>query len=111
MNQETRNWAMLLHLSVFAGYIVPMAGLIAPILIWQLKKEQMPELDAHGKEVANFMISTFIYGLACFVLTFLLIGIPLFVVLAIASIVLPILGAIKANNGEFYRYPFLIRIL
>ena len=111
MNQETRNWAMLLHLSVFAGYIVPMAGLIAPILIWQLKKEQMPELDAHGKEVTNFMISTFIYGLACFVLTFLLIGIPLFVVLAIASIVLPILGAIKANNGEFYRYPFLIRIL
>lgn len=88
-----------------------MAGLIAPILIWQLKKEQMPELDEHGKEVANFMISTFIYGLVCFVLTFLLIGIPLFVVLAIASIVLPILGAIKANNGEFYRYPFLIRIL
>ncbi len=88
-----------------------MAGLIAPILIWQLKKDQMPELDAHGKEVANFMISTFIYGAIFFLLSFLLIGFPLLVLLAIASIVLPILGAIKANNGEFYRYPFLIRLL
>lgn len=88
-----------------------MGGFIAPILIWQLKKEQMPELDVHGREVTNFIISTIIYGAIFSLLCFLLIGFPLLVVLAIASIVLPILGAIKANNGEFYRYPLLIRIL
>ncbi|MEQ1904162.1 MAG: DUF4870 domain-containing protein, partial [Pirellulaceae bacterium] len=56
MDQNTRTWAMILHLSVFAGYLVPMAGLLAPILIWQLKKNEMPELDAHGKMVLNFMV-------------------------------------------------------
>lgn len=111
MDQETKTWAMILHLSVFAGYVVPFAGLIAPILIWQLKKQQLPELDAHGREVTNFLISMFIYGAAAVALSFLLIGIPLALALVVAGVVLPIMGAIKANNGEFFRYPWMIRLL
>lgn len=111
MDQETKTWAMILHLSVFAGCLVPIAGLIAPILIWQLKKEQLPALDAHGKEVVNFLISMFIYGVVAVALSFLLIGIPLALALVVAGVVLPIMGAIKANNGEFFRYPWMIRLV
>src|SRR5947207_2717362 len=49
MDQQTRQWAMVLHLSQFAGYAVPLAGLIAPIVIWQVKKNELPGIDAHGK--------------------------------------------------------------
>ncbi|MFO0939718.1 MAG: DUF4870 domain-containing protein [Pirellulales bacterium] len=111
MDQETRTWAMLLHFSVFAGYVVPFAGLIAPILIWQLKKQQLPAIDAHGKEVVNFLISMFIYGVVAGVLSAFLIGIPILIALLIAGVVLPIMAGIKANNGEFFRYPWMIRLL
>jgi len=111
MDQNTRTWAMLLHFSVFAGYIIPVAGLIAPILIWQLKKGEMPELDAHGKMVLNFMITMLIYSLIAFVLLFVVVGVFLYIALGIMGIVFPIIGGIKANNGELWKYPLVIQIV
>lgn len=113
MDQETRTWAMILHLSVLAGYVIPIpfAGIIAPLLIWQLKKEQLPGLEEHGKEVMNFVISGVIYGFVCALLVLIVMGIPLLIGLLIAGLVLPVIGAVKASNGELYRYPFLIRLV
>lgn len=111
MDQNTRTWAMLLHFSVFLGYIIPFAGLIAPILIWQLKKGEMPELDAHGKMVVNFIISMIIYSLISFVLTFVLIGILGYIAVFFMGIVFPIIGGIKANSGELWKYPLVISII
>jgi len=102
---------MLLHFSVFLGYIIPFAGLIAPILIWQLKKGEMPELDAHGKMVVNFIISMIIYSLISFVLTFVLIGILGYIAVFFMGIVFPIIGGIKANSGELWKYPLVISII
>jgi len=111
MDQNTRTWAMLLHLSVFAGYFVPVLGLLAPILIWQIKKSEMPELDAHGKMVINFLISMIIYFIGSCVLVFVVIGIFLLIALSIVGIVFPIIGGIKANNGELWKYPLVIPFL
>src|SRR5207248_4635078 len=47
--QQTRQWALFLHLSILAGFVVPFAGLIVPIVIWQLKKAELPGIDVHGK--------------------------------------------------------------
>lgn len=99
---------MLLHLSLLAGFLVPMAGLIAPIVIWQIKKTELPGIDVHGKIVANWVISAFLYGVGCFLLVFVLVGIPLFIALGIMAIVFPIIGGIKANNGEAWKYPLSI---
>ncbi|MCL6501246.1 MAG: DUF4870 domain-containing protein [Pirellulales bacterium] len=109
--REVRQWAMFLHLSLLAGYLVPLAGLVAPIVIWQLKKAEMPELDVHGKIVVNWLLSYVIYGIASFFLAFVLIGIPLLAALGIVGIVFPIVGGIKANNGEVWQYPLSIRFL
>lgn len=111
MDQKTRTWAMILHLSVFAGYVVPMAGLIAPIVIWQLKKEEMPELDAHGKVVTNFIINMLICSAIAFVLAYVLIGFLIFIVLGVIGVAYPIIGGIKANNGELWQYPPAIQFL
>jgi len=106
--QQTNQWAMILHLSQFAGYLVPFAGLIAPIVIWQVKKNDLPGIDAHGKVVMNWILSALIYGVVSFLLTFILIGIPMIFILGLLLIIFPIIGGIKANNGEVWKYPLSI---
>jgi len=109
--QQARQWAMFLHLSQLAGYIIPLVGLIAPIVIWQMKKDEYPILDEHGKAVVNWIISELIYGAICFVLVFIVIGFPMLMVLGILAVIFPIIGGIKANNGELWHYPMAINIL
>ncbi len=111
MDQSTKTWAMLLHLSVLAGFVVPLGGLVAPILIWQLKKSEMPEIDAHGKMVLNFLISMLIYSLVAFLLTFVVIGVFLFFALVAVGVIFPIIGGIKANNGELWQYPLILELV
>ena len=106
--EQVRQWAMLLHLSLLAGYLVPLAGLIAPILIWQLKKNDLPELDVHGKIAANWIISSLIYGVIGFLLVFVFIGFLVLLAVGIMGVVFPVIASIKANNGETWRYPMSI---
>jgi uncharacterized protein len=106
-----RQWAMFLHFSILLGFFVPIAGLIAPIVIWQLKKVEFPEIDAHGKVVVNWIISVIIYGCVCLVLTLILIGKLLLFILFALCVVFPIIGGIKANNGEIWKYPLSIEFV
>jgi uncharacterized Tic20 family protein len=108
---KTRQWALFLHLSLLAGFIVPILGLVTPILIWQLKKTEFPDLDVHGKIVMNWLISTILYAVISAALILVLIGIPLLIGLGILCIIFPIIGGIKANNGEVWRYPLSIEFL
>ena len=110
-DRETRLWAMFLHLSLLAGFLMPLGGLIVPIVIWQLKKADMPELNVHGKIVVNWIISEIIYAFVGLILAFVWIGIPLLIALKFLSVVFPIIGGLKANDGEAWNYPFSIRFL
>ena len=102
-------YCMLMHLSLFAGAAVPGAGLVLPIVMWVVNKDQSPVIDANGKNILNFMISIFIYAFVSGILSLMIIGlIPLFAVI-IAAIVCPIIAAVKANNGEYWPYPLCIR--
>ncbi|KAA9132604.1 DUF4870 domain-containing protein [Marinihelvus fidelis] len=104
-DRETRQWAMFLHFSVLAGWVVPLAGLIVPIIIWQLKKDDLPGIVPHAHIVMNWIITSLVYGVICFILTFILIGIFGFMALALATIIFSIIGGIKANEGEAWPYP------
>lgn len=103
--EQLRHWAMILHLSLLAGLLVPVAGVIVPILLWLVKREELPELDSHGKVIANWIISALIYGFVFGLLAFIFIGIPLLALLGFLSLLFPIIGAIKASSGELWRYP------
>ena len=110
--KDFRTWAMVLHLSLLAGYtVVPLVGLIAPIVIWQIKKNELPEMDVHGKIVVNWIISSLIYSAIGFVLMFILIGVPILIALYVLGIVFPIIGAIKANSGIAWKYPLTINFI
>jgi uncharacterized protein len=110
-DKKSREWAMFLHLSVLLGTVAPIIGLAAPIVIWQMKKDEMPIIDVHGKNVMNWIISFVIYCAGSIVLAIVLIGIPLLLALAAVSIIFPIIGGIKANNGEVWQYPLSMKFL
>jgi uncharacterized Tic20 family protein len=82
-----------------------------PIVIWQIKKHDLPGVDPHGKMVTNWLISAFIYSLICFILSFILIGFPLMFVLAVLAVIFPVIGGIKANDGQLWKYPLTITFL
>lgn len=108
---DEKQMGLILHLSQLANVIFFPVGIVAPIIIWQTQKEKMPAIDAHGKMVANWMISVTIYSIVSIILMFVLIGFLTILAVAIMGIVFPIIGAIKANNGELWEYPVTIKFI
>ena len=113
---EYRTWGMLTHLSTFAGSFVgfPFLG---PLVMWLIKKDEHPFVDHHGKEALNFNLSLLLYLVVGGLLSVLTLGIGLIVFLPgllvglVVWVVFSIQAAIKANNGEGYRYPLTIRFI
>lgn len=108
---QTRRWAVLLHVSQYSYFLLPVAGIAVPILIWLLKKDELPGLDAHGRMVVNWFVSLLLYLVASWVLMLVLVGFPLMVLLLLLAVVYPIVAAIKANDGQLWRYPGAIQFL
>lgn len=107
-----KTMAMLCHLLSFVGLLgIPLGNILGPLVLWLVKKDQDALVDATGKEVLNFQISASIYGIVCILLALAVIGFILLPILIIAVIVYTIIGAIKANEGQLYRYPFTIRFI
>ncbi len=106
---DEKNYSMLMHLSQFGGFIVPLAGLIMPIVMWLTNNKESETIDAHGKNIINWMISSVIYAIISAVLIFIYVGIGLLIILVIIEIIFPIVGGIKANRGEVWKYPLAIR--
>ena len=110
--KEARMWAMWCHLAAFSGYLgVPFGNIIGPLILWLMKREMDPFVDAQGKEALNFQISLTIYLLVSLLLCLILIGFILLPVVYVGGLILTIVAAVKANDGEDYRYPFTIRLI
>ncbi len=110
-NNEQKQFAMFTHLSALTGFIIPFGNLLGPLIFWQIKKNEMPFVDDQGKEALNFQITATIAAVICVILMFVLIGFVLIFVVGIAWLVLTIIGGIRANEGEYYRYPMTLRLI
>jgi uncharacterized Tic20 family protein len=107
-----RSLGMLCHLLGFVGFIgIPLGNVLGPLVLWLVKKDSDAFVAETGRNVLNFQISASIYGLICGLLMFVFIGVILLPILLIAVIVLTIIGALKANEGILYEYPYTIRFL
>lgn len=109
--KSERTWAMLCHLSALAGFIVGIGYIIAPLVIWLIKKDQYPLVNDQGKESVNFQISMTIYAAVAAVLVLIAIGIPLLFAILVFDIIQVIIASIRANEGIAYRYPLTIRLI
>lgn len=110
-DKDARLWGMLCHLTAFAGFIVPFGTIIAPLVIWLIKKNDIPFVDDQGKESINFQITVLIVAIICGILMFIGIGFLLLFALAIYAIIMVIIASIKANEGIAYRYPYTLRLI
>lgn len=99
-----RLWIILSHISLLFG-----AGLVLPLVVYLWKKPEPTSVADQAKEALNFHLSVFIYSLACIPLVFIFVGVPLLILIGLASMVLAIIGTIKASDNVAYRYPLTIR--
>ncbi len=116
---QARTWNMLCHLSALAGFIgIPFGNILGPLIVWQIKKNEIPSVDIHGKAALNFQITvllaTLIAGIGAVIGMFICIGyllIPVVILLVLCGLIFPIIAGVKANNGEDYKYPYSIEFI
>ncbi len=116
---QARTWNMFCHLSALAGFIgVPFGNILGPLIVWQIKKNEIPSVDVHGKAALNFQITMTLALLATAAVMFigflLCVGwllFPVFIVIGLAGLIFPIIAGIKANNGEDYKYPWSLDLV
>jgi len=110
-SNEATTWAMICHLSGFIGFIFPFGNIIAPLIIWGVKRQEWAYLDQQGKEAINFQISVSIYYIICVVLIILIVGLVLLPLLAAFQIIAMIIASIESAHGKPFRYPLTFRFL
>lgn len=111
-DKQTRLWTVLCHASALLGFFIPGAGhIIAPLVVWLVKRGDSAEVDAHGKEALNFQFTMLIYSVIAGILCLVLIGFVLLPILHVLNVVFVILASLRASEGELYRYPLTIRFL
>lgn len=109
---KARQWGMFAHLAALAGLVgIPAGNVVGPLVVWLVKREEMPFVDRQGKNALNFQISMLIYSIVAGLTMFILIGFLLLPALIIFQIVVTILAGLRANEGRTYQYPLSIQFI
>lgn len=102
-------WCMLCHLSALTGMF--MIGIILPLVVYLAMKQESEYLARNSREALNFHLSIFIYAVCCIPLCMIFIGFPLLVIIGLGALVLSIIAAVKASDGECYHYPLSLPLV
>ena len=110
--EDQRLWAVFCHLSALSMLIgIPLGNIWVPLILWVLKKKDMPLVEEAGRESINFQISLTIYTVISFILCFIFVGFLLIFPLLLFNVGYVIYASIKVSNGERFRYPLTIRFI
>lgn len=108
-SSSDRLWSVFCHLSYFFGFAL--ISFLFPMVVYLAMKGESPYVTQHAREALNFHLSLLVYFICCIPLCFIIIGIPLLGLIAVAGIVCSIVAAVKASKGLPYEYPFAIRFV
>lgn len=117
LTSDDRLWGMLCHLAALAGIWVFGMTFIGPLVCWLAKRDTSKFVDHHGKESLNFHINILGYSLIAVAFAVatcgvgIVVTIPALICIYVYGIVMTIVAGIKANSGEWYRYPAIIRMI
>nr|WP_263326100.1 DUF4870 domain-containing protein [Neobacillus sp. Marseille-Q6967] len=93
-------------------YVVSLfAPIVGPLIIWLIKKDESSFINYHGREYFNFFISYTVYSIISGILILLIIGMFLLWILGIMALVFTIIAAVKAYEGNEYRFPLIFRVI
>lgn len=132
-DQNVRTWSMLCHISALAGLFFGLGNVLGPLLVWQIKKNELPEIEPHGKEALNFQLTILLINIAAGILFAGFMGAAfgigriwrspfslwsggfglgaIIIIINLVAFILAVIAGLKANNGEPYKYPFAIRFI
>jgi len=110
-SKDERTWSVAIHLSALSALFIPLGHLLGPLVIWLIKRGDMPMVDRHGKEALNFQITVTLASFVCGLLFLVGIGAILLFGLLVADAVLVIMAALKTSRGESFSYPFTLRLI
>jgi uncharacterized Tic20 family protein len=110
-SNEERTWCVFTHLSALSMFFIPFGHLVGPLVMWLIKRGEMPMVDRQGKEALNFQLTVTIVSLLCSPLVFIGIGIVVLALIWIANLILIVVAAVRTSEGVVYRYPFTWRLI
>lgn len=102
---EEKTMAVLSHI------LCIVAGFLAPLIIYLVKKDESAYVTAHAKESLNFQLTMLIAYIVSWILIFVLVGFFLLFILGIANLVLVVIATIRASENKLYKYPFSIKFV
>lgn len=114
--ETDRNFGVAIHLSPFGSFIFPLL-ILAPVVLWLLRKDRSAFVDDHGREMTNVLITGLIVTAVSTVFSLITIGVgmviavPLWAIWHIVIIINQVRGALAASRGEYFRYPMVFRFL
>jgi uncharacterized Tic20 family protein len=108
--EHERLWAMSCHLMVLSGFLIPFGNVLGPLAVWLWKRKQSEFIDYHGKTALNYQITLLLFLVGCtvviaisgFVIGFVA---PVFGILAIYTLVMIVVSAVKAHRGDYAEIP------
>ena len=134
--QGERGWAAGVHagallLAFMTSWTAGVAGMLAGLAVYFLKKNDSAFVAEHAREAFNFNLTMFLLGCALVLAGVVLVGatvltlgigailtLPAGLVLAVLAVAVAVMwfvcsfiATVKAWNGESYRYPFTLRLL
>lgn len=116
---EEKTWTVLAHLAapIAALVSVGLLNFVGPLVIWAIYKDRSAKVRHASAGAFNFNITLWIVYAVLVVASILSLGflllltIPLGIAVWVLSMVLHIMAAVKASNGEVYTYPAQIKLL
>jgi len=104
-SNDDKNIVTITHLGGILFSFIP------SLIVWLLKKDDSEYIAAQAKEALNFQITLLLAQFIAYVLIFILVGFLLLGLIWIFNIVFCIIAAISSSKGEYYRYPFTLRLI
>jgi len=108
LSESEKNWAMLCHLSAFAGFFFPFGGIIGPLICWLSRKDDSQWVNINGRASLNFQLSMLLYMILAAPLCIIIIGIPIIIFLVVLKVICIIIASVRAAKGEDFKYPITI---
>lgn len=113
----SRHWAVGAHLSALITLVTGLPSLVGPLVVWLVKREEDAFVEAHAREALNFNLSLLVYVVAAMGLVIVSLGLAVLVLLPVALaafvgwLIVVVVAAGRASNGQLYRYPLTIRFI
>ena len=109
--EEQRGQAALAHGLGALGFVVPVFGWVAPLIIYLVAKPDQPFVKDQASESLNFQLTLVIAYVVSGIAVFFCVGLFMLIAVWVLNLALPLVGMTRANRGEWYRYPLTIRMV